>query len=288
MLLIPGYCMNTTPLVYHPNGPSLVEFLAEDGIEVWTANLRGQGDTRSIGGQRNVGFEKLALVDLATAVDAVLDRTTTGADRVDLVGCSLGGTFCYTYLAHRPDAPVGALVGMGAPLRWTKRHPFLALACAAPRLVGAVRVVGTRSAARRMLPLASRFSRLMGIYMNTAHVDLSDPERLVETVEDPIPRLNEQIARWIGGVDLVVEGVNVTDAIRRIERPILSIYANRDGIVPPHAATAVAEVTDGRADLLPVGDDETWYAHTDLFVGRTSQDVVFAPLSGWLRSAGRR
>src|SRR5262249_21323836 len=61
LLLIPGYCMNTTPLGFHPSGPSMIEFLAGRGFEVWTANLRGQGDSRSLGGSRDAGFRELAL-----------------------------------------------------------------------------------------------------------------------------------------------------------------------------------------------------------------------------------
>lgn len=280
LLLIPGYCMNTTPLVFHPNGPSLVEDLVTRGFEVWTANLRGQGDSRSIGGERNVGFDRLALVDLPAAIEAVLARTETGRDRISAIGCSLGGTFLYTYLAHRPSAPLGALVGIGAPLVWARPHPVLRVALGAP--LGRVRVVGTRAMARRMLPIALRFPRLLGVYMNTEHVDLSAMDRLVQTVEDPIGRLNEQIARWVQRGDLEVGGVNVTEGVRGAAVPMLSIYANRDGIVPPSAATSVRTVTDGRAELLEVGDAATWYAHTDLFVGRTAHARVFAPLAAWL------
>jgi pimeloyl-ACP methyl ester carboxylesterase len=125
----------------------------------------------------------------------------------------------------------------------------------------------------------------LSIYMNTKHVDLSAADRLVETVEDPIPRLNAEIARWIRDADLVVAGVDVTARTRALDRPVLSIYANRDGIVPPHAATAIAGVMrKDRVDLLSVGDEQLWYAHADLFIGRTSEERVFTPLAQWLRS----
>ncbi|MEQ9502240.1 MAG: alpha/beta fold hydrolase [Deltaproteobacteria bacterium] len=284
VLLVPGYCMNTTPLLFHPGGEPLVEYLVNRGFEVWTANLRGQGETRSTGGDRNVGFETLALVDLHAAIDAVRARTTTGREQLDVIGCSLGGTFLYTYLAHYPDAPFGAVVGIGAPLVWAKPHPVLRVALGAPGWLGRVRVKGTRAAARRMLPIALRFPRLLSVYMNTEHVDLTEIDRLVQTVEDPIARLNEQIARWVRSRDLTVGGVNVTEGVRSSRVPILSILANRDGIVPPSAARSVREVTDGRADVLEVGDEVTWYAHTDLFVGRTCHERVFAPLVEWLQT----
>lgn len=285
VLLVPGYCMNTTPLAYHPTGRSLIEFLTDDGIEVWTANLRGQGDSKRTGGKRNVGFETLICTDLASAVRAVRSEKRSERDEIDAIGCSLGGTFLYAYLALTEDHGVHSVVGMGAPLRWAQRHPALKIAFASPRLAALVRVRGTRAAARRLLPIARRFPAALSIYMNTDHVDLSDPDRLVETVEDPIPRLNGEIAQWLKNEDLVVAGVDVTERTRRLDRPVLSVYANRDGIVPPHAATAVADVMAGEnVDLLRAGDDTTWYAHADLFIGRTCQERVFTPLTKWLRA----
>jgi pimeloyl-ACP methyl ester carboxylesterase len=285
VLLVPGYCMNTTPLGFHPTGPSLIEFMVDRGLEVWTANLRGQGESRSEGGPRDVGFRVLALEDLATAVRHVRATTATGADRVDVVGCSLGGTYVFAYLAHHPESHgVGSVVGIGAPLCWVDPHPLLKLAFSSPRLTRRLRVSGTRRLAGLVLPaVAARAPGLLSIYMNTAIVDLSRADELVKTVEDPIPKLNSEIARWFRSGDLVVDGVNVTQALRKVDRPLLCVVANRDGIVPPKAARSALEVMGSeRRDELAVGDDETWFAHADLFISRLAQERVFAPMAAWL------
>lgn len=285
VLLIPGYCMNTTPLGFHPEGPSMIELLVQRGFEVWTANLRGQGESRSIGGPRDVGFREIVLQDLDLALRHVRARTESEDERVDVVGCSLGGTYVFAYLALRPGSHgIGSVVGIGAPLRWEASHPLLRAAFKAPWLVRRLRVSGTRTIAGFALPLvARRAPGLLSLYMNPEICDLSKADELVKTVEDPIPRLNGQIAHWMQQRDLVVDGVNVTRALQNVDRPLLCVVANRDGIVPrPAAESALAAFR--AADLLAVGDETTWFAHADLFISRYAQTRVFEPLAEWLRS----
>lgn len=285
LLLVPGYCMNTTPLGFHPEGPSLIEFLTTRGFEVWTSNLRGQGDSRSRGGPRNVGFRELALGDLARAIEHVRAHTETKRDRVDVIGCSLGGTYLFTYLAHHPDShPIGSLVAMGAPLRWLGTHPVMKLFFASSRFARSLHISGTRRVVGLVAPfLAERAPSLLSIYLNADTIDVSAADELVKTVEDPIAQLNGEIARWFKAKDLTVEGINVTEGLGRIDRPVLCIVANRDGIVPGPAARAVLDAIGSKdRELLVVGTDAVWFAHADLFVSRHAQKQVFEPLANWL------
>jgi pimeloyl-ACP methyl ester carboxylesterase len=283
VLLVPGYCMNTTPLGFHPEGPSMIELLCERGFEVWTANLRGQGDSRSLGGERNVGFRELALHDLPLALRQVKTGSACRAERVDVVGCSLGGTYVFVYLAHHPASHgLGSVVGIGAPLSWDRAHPLLRLFFSSPLLASRLRVSGTRRMAGWALPLIARtVPSMLSIYMNTSICDLSRADELVKTVEDPIPKLNGEIARWIIDKRLRVQGLDVAQALRGIDRPYLCILANRDGIVPREAAVSAMDAF-AESELLSVGDDQTWFAHADLFISRHAQERVFEPLARWL------
>jgi pimeloyl-ACP methyl ester carboxylesterase len=285
LLLVPGYCMNTTPLGFRPDGPSMIEFLTDRGFEVWTSNLRGQGESRSVGGERNVGFRELALGDLARAIEHVRDRTRTGQDRVDVVGCSLGGTYVFCYLAHHPTShSIGSIVAMGAPLRWDGAHPLVRLVFGSKRVASRIHVSGTRRAVGLVVPwVAARAPRLLSVYLNAKTVDLTRADELVNTVEDPIAQLNGEIATWFKGRDLVVDGVNVTEGLRHIDRPLLCIVANRDGIVPgPAARSALGAIGSKDREELAVGDDETWFAHADLFISKHAHEKVFDPLARWL------
>lgn len=283
VLMIPGYAMNTHVLGFHPRGRSMVEYLVAEGFDVWTANLRGQGGATGPAGER-FGLGELVLDDVPAVLDHV--RQVSGAEKVDVIGCSLGGSLVYAWLAHHPvDHGIGSAVTIGAPLRWDKVHPLLRAAFVSGRLAGAVPIKGTRALAGRFLPLLRHLPGVLGMYMNPAHVDLSQIDRLIETVDDPVPWINRQMARWIQQHDLVVRGVNVTTGLTRVQDVrTLAIIASRDGIVPPDAARSITQVMP-HTRVHAVGDAHRWYAHADLFVGDHAEEDVFRPLATWLTIA---
>ena len=286
LVIIPGYCMNTFILNFHPRGDSMVRYLTRQGLEVWTANLRGQGGSKRHLGSKKFGFQELALTDLPKVFETVQRRQRSEAERMDVVGCSLGATFLFAYLAHNLDThPFASLVSLGGPLRWENVHPAVEVVFASPRVAGAVKVIGTRAVAKRLLPIAAKMPTVLSVYMNAERVDLRTASQLVETIDDPVPYLNRQIAHWIKKRDLYVGGVNVTKAMKHIDVPLLCMAANRDGIVPPQTvASAISAFGTDDAEVLQVGDDGNWFAHADLFVNDEAEDRVFAPLALWLES----
>jgi alpha-beta hydrolase superfamily lysophospholipase len=174
-------------------------------------------------------------------------------------------------------------VGIGAPLRWENPHALMKLAFGSPALASRLRVSGTRRLAKLVLPLiAERYPAALSMYMNTSIVNLSRADELVKTVEDPIPKLNGEIARWLKSGDLMVAGINVTKSLERVDRPYLAIIANRDGIVTPESAKSALDVVS-RSEVLEIGDAKTWFAHADLFISRYAEERVFEPLARWLR-----
>ncbi len=287
VVMIPGYGMNTHVLREHPSGPSLAEVLCGDGLEVWTANLRGQGDSYRQGGRYRFGMEELALHDLPAVIDAVLERSDTGARQVDLVGCSLGATLAYIYLAHHPDAKahrVGALVNIGGPLRWNRTHPLVRLASQWPELVGMVPVVGVRQMAALLMPLIKCQPWILSIYMNPAIIDLSRAEQFLKTIDDPNPGVSQDVAAWIKQRDLNVGGLKVSQALFGVDVPIQCVIAGQDGIVTPEAALSILDsIGSHEIDILEVGTPEVPYAHADLFISKRASEVVFEPVRDWLK-----
>ncbi|MCB9778626.1 MAG: alpha/beta fold hydrolase [Alphaproteobacteria bacterium] len=287
LVLVPGYAMNSWILGYHPGGPSLIDHLALDGFEVWTVDLRGQGDARRDGPKQRFGLGELSMVDLPAMLQRVRAETASEHDRIDVIGCSLGASIVYAYLASRPSKHgLARVVAMGGPLRWVDVHPLLAVAFKSPVLAGLLPVRGTRAMARRALPIARHLPPLLSIYMNAREVDLSQPELLVNTVDDPVRYINRQIARWVAKGDLHVGGIDVSAELGRIrDVEVLVVLANRDGIVPPATARSVAAVLPKeQVQELDVGTPEHWYAHADLFIGPRAQAEVFTPMSAWLRA----
>lgn len=286
LLFVPGYAMNAHILGFHPSGRSIVEHLVRLGWEVWTANLRGQGGSVLRGPRHRFGLAELAVDDVGAVVRHVRAATATGAASVVPIGCSLGGSLVYAHLAIRPDsAGFAAVVGLGAPLRWVEAHPLIRLAFRSGTVAGLVPIRNTRRLAEAVLPLALRVPQVLSIYLNAAGTDLDRSEELLPTIDDPIPYVNRQLARWVRSRDLVVRGVDVASSLRGVRHvPALAIYANRDGIVPPRVAASLADALPGRTTLIEVGTARDWYAHADLFIGRRAEREVFDPLAAWLDS----
>jgi pimeloyl-ACP methyl ester carboxylesterase len=285
IVIVPGYGMNSFIFGYHPRGTSMERVLAEAGFEVWSVNLRRQGGSKRSQGMASApSMERCACVDVRAALEGVLAQTATGAERADVIGCSLGGTFAYGYLAAmQAQHLIGSLITVGAPLRWEEIHPALKFVFGSPRLAGAIPFSGTRKLARVALPLLAKVPGLLSIYMNTAHVDLSNAQALVRTVEDPHPNLNRDIALWMRSKDLLLGDLNVTRGLRSIDIPLLVVLANKDGIVPAPSVLSARDAWGGDdVQVLHVGDGRQWYAHADLFIGNDAPAHVFEPMIQWL------
>ncbi len=282
--MIPGYAMNAFILDFHPSGRSMVGYLCDRGFEVWTANLRGQGESLCLSGDDEFGFAELTGADLPAVRELVAGETNSERELVDIVGCSLGATYVYGYLArHRDDHGIGSVVAIGGPLRWEKLHPAVRLLFASPSLASALPSKGTRMMARFAIPLVKRLPPVAAIYMNVHQIDLQRADELVKTVEDPHPRLNRQISHWIRNRDLEIEGLDVTEAMADIHTPVLCVLANRDGIVPPESALSILDAV-GTEDVheLNVGTQHRWFAHADLFISEDAEREVFIPMADWL------
>ncbi len=282
VLIVPGYGMNSFIFSYHPHGDSLEGYLARAGFEVWRVDLRAQGKSVSIGGTDSFGLEDLAVTDLGAAIDFALERSHSGADRVDVIGASLGGTIVFLHAALKKDNKLGSIVAMGSPVRWVDIHPAIRVAFAVPALVGLVRLRGTRQMAGFALPhILKRIPSVLSIYMNASITDIS--AEMVKTVEDPNRHVNREIAYWIRDRDLTVRGQNLSTAIRDLQNPLLCVLARGDGIVPRRTAEfPYLTVASKVKRLLEVGTKDRAMAHADLFVSNGAQEGVFAPIAEWL------
>lgn len=284
VLIVPGYGMNSFIFDFHPRGPSLVASLAARGLEVWTVDMRGQGRSIRTHGSDRYGLAELAVEDLGATIRHVLDATETKATHLDLIGCSLGTALSFAHVACVPDAPVHAVVSMAGLVTWKAAHPLVRLAFGSPRVAGMVRVKHVRSLARTAVPTVVKFApRLLSLYLNHVSTDLSRAEEMIETVEDPHPMLNREIAEWIARQDLVVRGVNVSEKLKELTHPFMCVVANNDGIVLPRTSRHTFDVIGSKTKrLLEVGDRKTPIAHGDLFLCTGAQTKIFEPIADFL------
>ena len=284
VLIVPGYGMNSYIFGFHPRGPSMIDCLSARGLEVWTVDLRGQGRSIRARGNNRYGLADLAIEDLGTAIAHILANTKTGATTLDIIGCSLGTALAFAHVTAVPSAPVHALVSMAGVVTWKGVHPVVRFAFGSPRLVGLMRIRNTRRLARIALPLITKIApSLLSVYLNERSTDLSQAEKLVQTVEDPHPIINREIAEWIKRGDLVVRGVNVSKKLPELTHPFFCVVANDDGIVLPATSRHTYDVIGSeKKELLVVGDPEQPIAHADLFLFTGAQERVFAPIADFL------
>ena len=284
ILFVPGYGMNTHILGYHPRGLSMVEYLCRGGFEVWLANLRGQGESsRRRGGRRHIGLAELSHVDVPAVMSRLLDATLSTAERVHVIGCSLGGALAYSYLASVIDEhALASLVSLGGPFRWDRVHPVIAAVAKRSALVSSFPIVGTRALAKVAMPVVAKVPILLSPYMNARGIDLSNPGELARTVDDPPSGVTRELGEWITNRDLVVGGIDVGKTLEGLELPILCVLASSDGIVPPETVTAIRHVARGPVDILEVGDTSNPFAHADLFINDEAETRVFEPMRDWL------
>jgi pimeloyl-ACP methyl ester carboxylesterase len=293
VLIVPGYGMNSFIFSYHPRGWSMEGWLVERGFEVFRVDLRAQGEARwtrrDTAARDRFQLEDLALTDLGAAIDATLEKSLGGRDRVDVIGASLGGTLAFAHAVLEPRHRLGGIVAMGSPVRWVKLHPVLALAFKSPALVGQLRIRGARRFTELALPQLARFTPwLLSIYMNSAITETAAAREMVRTVEDPNRHVNRQIAEWINARELRLrdrEGRlrSIDEGLRAVDVPLMCVIANGDGIVPQETARWPYEVMASRdRTLLEVGTDQVRLAHADLFVSNEAHRRVFEPLADWL------
>ncbi len=285
VLIVPGYGMNSFVFGFHPTGRSLEASLAARGLETWSVDLRGQGASTE-GPTPDPSLGDLAVDDLGAAIAHVRRETSTQTShgKVDLIGCSLGAAIAFTHLALVEGAPVGTLVSMGGLVTWRRVHPLLKLAFASPWLAGRVRLGGTRLAARLALPtLAKVAPGLLSIYINPRSTSLARASEMVETVEDPVPSLNREIAEWVGRRELVVRGVNVSRKLREMTHPVMCVLGRQDGVVPEETSRAIyEEVGSTRRELLALGTEEWPIGHADLFLAEHAEERIFTPIAEFL------
>ena len=283
VLIVPGYGMNSFIFSYHPRGPSLETFLVDAGFEVWRVDLRGQGLSRAVADEP-YGIDELAMADLSAAVTAVREHSRLGAQKVDVIGASLGGTIMFAHAVLNPDHHFGAFVAVGSPVRWVRVHPLVRVAFSSPRLVGAVQFRNTRTLVEKLLPSVARFTPwAIAPYINPDITDVDRAQEMAKTVEDPNRHINRQIAHWIRKRDLVLRGKNISEGLAEIDQPLLCVLGNSDGIVPRETARFPFErVRSKKKDLLVVGAHDIAVGHADLFISNHAPKHVFGPIAQWL------
>lgn len=284
VLMVPGFGNNKSVFSFPDDFHSWESNYVKRGYEVWTVNLRGQGNSKFLGRRnRPIGIRDLAVTDLNVVFDYIIHNTLTDRKQVDVIGASLGAAVMYVHAVLNPNNYIGSMVAVGGPFRWEQCHPVVSLAMSRPRLVGMIPVKGSRTFLKHAFPLLRRFPIFIKQYIQPDSVAGDNHDGLLPAVDDPCRNLARQLAEWINAKDLVVDGTNITQGLKRVTNPLLCATGNNDGIVPPATSLAAIAASGSKIkEVLWIGDDQTPFGHTDPMIHRESPERVFEPIAKWL------
>jgi len=295
VLLVHGFAQNR--YTWHLSTRSLVNFLADSGLDVYNLELTGHGRGREYGTAVARKFSDY-VEDAASVIPAIADHA--GLDRVFLMGHSLGGAVCY---AAAPDVAerlagvvtVAGLYRFGSnPAMRRLAEGLGALQRVAPLLGKAARIgTGVRTRA---------FGRLVANWWETAD-DLSagfplagwvpgstEPhivqERVVRGFDWTGLNILLTMMRWAaeGNFDRE-DGHDYAEAFAALDVPLLVVAGDRDRLLPAEDARPAYDLsasTDKTWKVFSPVREEVHWGHLDIILGKDAPRFVWPYIQRWL------
>lgn len=287
VLLIHGYGQNR--YAWHLPSRSFVNYLADDGCDVFNLDLRGHGRSRHLGTRPPRDLAAYVRQDVPAAVKMV--RALSGHDRVFLIGHSLGGLISYASAPLLGDAVAG-IVTLGSPYQFTRGSRFLSGLGNA--MLGLDRRLDLGEAA---VPLKGfgEMMRLTRVFVESPLFPFPIRGYAPRSIEPKILGEHMSLAMDIGSVAVIRAlflraaearatghrlGVlyGYASAFEALDRPLLVIAGGRDGLAPPHAVRPAYERSTSRSKayrVFPRG-------HIDLLIGRDAPRTVWPLIRAFL------
>ncbi len=282
VLLVHGIAMNRQAFDFGVERFSLAAFLAREGFDCFTLDLRGAGRSRR-GPTRRWTLDTYLAEDLPAALDAI--RAATGEERVLYVGHSQGAILGMALCGLRPGR-VAALVALGGPAYFRDALPRL-------RRLVRLRHLGLGRHLRLLARMLAPFSGVwhpaeVELAINTRNVERRIYRRLlVNALEDLQPGVLDQFAAFIAddGFRSADGKVDYRALFPACRQPALFVSAEKDGLAPPAVVEASFRAWGGPKRLWSCGRD---YGHTDVLLGRSAPEAVFPVIRDFLLEHAER
>jgi len=269
---------------------SMARYLAARGHDVWIAEYRGSGASRSNGGPQAWRFSADHHIreDVPALIDKV--REVTGAERVSWVGHSLGGIVLYGYAQAFGTDKLARVVTIGSPCKIGRGRGFV---MRLGRAVFSLLAPGWRLPLRALswiaLPVGvyakEPFARFFCNPETTRHGDLA--AIMSRGVTDLPNDLLRQYRRWMSTAQMSLDdGTRLEDAPSAVDVPLLVLGGAGDAMVPPRVFVPAFERSPAVHKSYRVfgarGDAAPPLGHIDLLVSEQASLHVFPEVAGWL------
>ena len=222
---------------------------------------------------------------MTAALRAVLSTGT--AEKVLWVGHSRGGMLAYAHLARNPQAPIAALVALGAPLTWESSaglRGFVGMVQPLLNLPVVPLAIFGKSFASAGLP-----PQPIGKYL--ARAENMEPEVIRQAIAhvsaDVAGGVARQFARWVindtfDGND----GFDYREALREVRVPVLALAGAADFLATPGGVHSASRFVGGPVEKVTAGVATGFsvdYGHGDLALGRNAPDEIVPRIAEFLR-----
>lgn len=263
---------------------SLVRGLLARGLDVYLVDWGYPDD-----GDRALSLDDYVNRYLGACIDHL--RAARGVASVNLLGVCQGGTMSLCHAALHP-ARVRNLVTMVTPVDFQTADNLLSKWVRAVDVDRMVAVLGNvpgellNATFLSLMPLKLTVRKYAGI------ADIADDpaalanflrmERWIHDSPDQAGRAFAEFARWFFQENRLVRGGLAIGGrpvdMRRIECPLLNVYATRDHLVPPSASRPLAGLTGSR-DYSTLEFDG---GHIGIYVSRRAQELLPRAIADWL------
>ncbi|MGB0638879.1 MAG: alpha/beta hydrolase [Myxococcota bacterium] len=271
---------------------SLAVALEEQGFDAWLLDLRGHGDAiNDKNGERQRhgwSIDDYGKSDLSTAIDYI--RTSTGQDKVAVVGHSMGGMVAAAYHGHHGDDHIAALVVVGSPIDFDNPNFMYHLSQVGFGIGTAFRSFGMQKYAHHLGALNGVIP-VHGEYLlfNPRNMQPSIRKKMMRQIVSPVSREELQHVETIlrkRSFTSTDETMNYAEALNTLDVPFLAISGAADNVVPPErveAWTSLISSTDVQyIEASAAAGFRHNYGHVDLVIGDHVKEEILEPIVDWL------
>jgi polyhydroxyalkanoate synthase subunit PhaC len=291
LVLVHGFGQNR--YAWHTPRRSFVNYLAFRGYDVFNLELRGFGRSRGFGSALADHPDVHIEVDLPRAVDAAL--AISGAERVFLVGHSLGGACCYAAAPLVAERLQG-VVTLAGLYRFAAVPGVLRLAAELVHYVDRVSrpsdwalPVHRVGLLLRTMQLALNSSLYRPIPFQAWYPGTIEPEILAYLHLAAYDRASlgvvRAIASWARRGRVTNRfGDDLLAAFDALDLPLLVVAASHDVLLPPSGAKPAYSQSQSRDKTFRVfGPDAGGHhwGHVDLILGRDAPAYVWPFIADW-------
>jgi pimeloyl-ACP methyl ester carboxylesterase len=277
-----------------PEAPSLAKYLAEQGRDVWVAELRGSGMSDAPGLLKSDvsyawDFDDHLDKDIEPIINKVLQQT--GAPAIHWVGHSMGGMLILAYLAANPDAPVASVVTVGSPVDFSKMNKKAAGPLLENKwLIEWAPFFPVTFFVRFLTPIIHLLPENLLTVIHTPNIEPKTARKAVALASQLVTsnRIWLQFGKFIETEEFARgDGRPYLDKISLCEKPILALAGSMDYMAPQRAVTGLCESSERPPNAVcrvigkEIGCSED-YGHLDLMVGSKSSTEVYPMIMDWI------